>query len=77
MWRRALINVALFELVLMVVIGHHWGAFYDIRGVVFNAGLVLWLGMESARVRLGHKMGVGRSRYAEENQVIRAAGRKM
>ncbi|MHB8255460.1 MAG: methyltransferase family protein [Acidiferrobacter sp.] len=58
MWRRALINVALFELVLMGVIGRHWGAFYDIRGVVFNAGLVLWLGMESARVRLGHKMGV-------------------
>ena len=58
MWRRVLINATLFELVLTVVIGRHWRAFYDIRGVVFNAGLVLWLGMESARVRLGHRMSV-------------------
>ena len=58
MCRRVLVNVALFEAVLIVVIGHHWDIFYDIQGAAFNVGLVLWLSMESARVRLGHKTDV-------------------
>lgn len=57
MLRRALASVALFEIAIIAVARADLDVFRDISAVAFNIGFALWLGMEAARVRLGHGHG--------------------
>ena len=54
-----------------LVIPKAWYCFYYVRINIF----LIFFSQYSAS--LSFELYVGRSRYAEENQVIRAAGRKM
>lgn len=54
MLRRALVAIVLFEIAFIAAAGTGLSVFRDLSAVVFNIGFALWLGMEAARVRLGH-----------------------
>lgn len=54
MLHRVLVSIALFEITLIAVTGADLNVFSDTRAIIFNICFALWLGMEVARVRLGH-----------------------
>jgi len=54
MFYRIATSILLFELAFLVATGANTLIFGDLRLLLFNILFVLWLGMESSRVKLGH-----------------------
>lgn len=54
MYYRTIISILLFELAFFVATGVNTEISSDQRLLLFNIFFVLWLGMESSRVKLGH-----------------------
>ncbi len=55
MLHRTIIALVLFELIFVIITGVSSNVFRDPSLLLFNVCFVLWLAMESMRVRLGHE----------------------